>query len=42
MLEEEEGPTPEFVSAVRTNVVKWLFEHIQKMDRDLADYVKAN
>ena len=42
MLEDEEGPTPAFVSAVRTNVVKWLFEHIQKMDRDLADYVKAN
>lgn len=40
MLEEEEGPTQKFVTAVRTNVVSWLFEHIQKMDRDLADYVK--
>ena len=42
MLEDEEGPTQEFVSAVRTNVVNWLFEHIQKMDQDLANYVKEN
>ena len=42
MLEEEEGPTQEFVAAVRTNVVNWLFEHIRKMDQDLADYVKES
>ena len=40
MLEEEEGPTEEFVFAVRKNVVNWLFEHIQKMDQELAVYVR--
>ena len=42
MLEEEEGPTEEFVYAVRKNVVNWLFEHIKKMDQALADYVRDN
>lgn len=40
MLEEEEGPTEDFVFAVRKNVVNWLFEHIQKMDQELAVYVR--
>ena len=40
MLEEEEGPTEDFVYAVRKNVVDWLFEHIQKMDQALAAYVR--
>lgn len=42
MLEEEEGPTEEFVFAVRKNVVNWLFEHIQKMDLELAVYVREH
>lgn len=42
MLEEEEGPTEEFVFAVRKNVVNWLFEHIQKMDQELAVYVREH
>ena len=42
MLEEEEGPTPAFVSAVRTNVVNWLFEHIQKMDKDVASFARES
>ena len=42
MLEEEEGPTEEFVFAVRKNVVNWLFEHIKEMDRELAEYIRDN
>ena len=42
MLEELEGPTAEFVAAVRKNIVIWLFEHIQKMDKDVAEYVRTN
>ena len=42
MLEEEEGPTEEFVFAVRKNVVNWLFKHIKEMDRELAEYIRDN
>lgn len=39
MLQEEEGPTPAFVTAVQTNVVNWLYKHIQGFDRSVAEYI---
>lgn len=39
MLEEEEGPTDEFVEAVKKNVVDWLFNHIKNMDKAVASYI---
>lgn len=39
MLEEEEGPTPAFVNAVKRNIVDWLLNHIEAWDRDVAVHV---
>lgn len=38
MLEENEGPTPEFVESVNRNVTEWLYKHIQGFDRSVAEY----
>ena len=42
MLQEEEGPSPAFVEAVRNNVVKWLVHHIQTFDVSVASYVNMH
>lgn len=42
MLQEEEGPTPAFVEAVRKNVVQWLINHIQTFDVSVASYINMN
>jgi len=39
MLQEEEGPTPAFVEAVRKNVVQWLVNHIKTFDVSVASYI---
>lgn len=41
MLIEEEGPSEAFVTAVKRNVVAWLFDHIKNMDQALASYVQT-
>lgn len=41
MLEEEEGPSEAFVTAVNKNITDWLVNHIQKWDKAVADYMKA-
>lgn len=41
MLEEEEGPSEAFVNAVNKNITDWLVNHIQKWDKAVADYIKA-
>jgi hemerythrin len=41
MLEEEEGPTDAFVSAVNTNITQWLLNHIQIRDKAVAAYIQA-
>ncbi len=41
MLEEEEGPSEAFVSAVNKNITDWLVNHIQKWDKAIADFIKA-
>lgn len=38
MLEEQEGPTNEFVEKVNENVTKWLYHHIKGFDRSVAEY----
>lgn len=38
MLEEQEGPTEEFVEQVNKNVKDWLFYHIKTFDRSVAEY----
>ncbi len=38
MLEEQEGPTEEFVVQVNKNVVEWLYKHIKGFDRSVAEY----
>ena len=38
MLEEEEGPTENFVKQVEKNVVDWLYDHIKGFDRSVAEY----
>ena len=42
MLQEEEGPSPAFVEAVKNNVVKWLIHHIQTFDVSVASYVNMH
>lgn len=39
MLEEQEGPTDEFVQQVEEKVMKWLYQHIKGFDRSVAEYV---
>lgn len=39
MLEEEEGPTDQFVHQVSLNVIEWLYNHIQGFDRSVAEYI---
>lgn len=41
MLEEEEGPSEAFVNAVNKNITDWLVNHIQKWDKAIADFIKA-
>ena len=38
MLEEQEGPTDEFVEQVNKNVTAWLYNHIRGFDRSVAEY----
>mgnify|MGYP002792701363 CR=1 FL=1 len=38
MLEEQEGPTNEFVEKVNENVTNWLYNHIKGFDRSVAEY----
>ena len=38
MLEEQEGPTKEFVEQVNRNVIQWLYKHIKGFDRSVAEY----
>lgn len=38
MLEEQEGPTPEFAEQVNKRVTEWLYKHIQGFDRSVAEY----
>lgn len=38
MLEEQEGPTNEFVEKVNENVTQWLYNHIKGFDRSVAEY----
>lgn len=40
MLEEEEGPSEEFVKAVKKNVEEWLTNHIRIWDTAVASYSK--
>lgn len=39
MLEEVEGPTDEFVAAVKKNVLDWLLGHIKGFDCSVASYI---
>ena len=41
MLEEEEGPSEAFVTVVNKNITDLLVNHIQKWDKAVADYIKA-
>ncbi|GAA6490971.1 MAG TPA: hemerythrin family protein [Candidatus Bariatricus faecipullorum] len=38
MLEEQEGPTEDFVNQVQKNVIDWLYIHIKSYDRSVAEY----
>lgn len=38
MLEEQEGPTDDFVKQVYENVAEWLFYHIRGFDRSVAEF----
>lgn len=38
MLEDQEGPTAEFVEQVNRNVIEWLYKHIKGFDRSVAEY----
>ena len=42
MLEEEEGPSAEFVEAVKKNVVDWVINHIKSFDCSVATYIHMN
>jgi hemerythrin len=39
MLDEQEGPTQEFVEKVTEHVVQWLYRHIQGFDKSIVAYV---
>ena len=39
MLEEQEGPTEDFVKQVYENVAEWLYYHIRGFDRSVAEFV---
>lgn len=39
MLEEQEGPTADFVMQVHENVAEWLYHHIRGFDRSVAEFV---
>ncbi len=38
MLEEQEGPTADFVEMVNKNVTEWLYYHIKGFDRSVAEF----
>lgn len=38
MLEEQEGPTDDFVVQLNKKVTQWLYSHIQGFDRSVAEY----
>lgn len=40
MLDEEEGPGPAFVAAVKLNLEEWLVKHIMIWDKQLAEYLR--
>lgn len=42
LLEESEGPTEQFVTQVKQNVLDWLFKHIQSSDRSVAEYLNLH
>ena len=39
MLEEQEGPTDDFVNAVNKNVIDWLYKHIKTYDCSVASFI---
>jgi hemerythrin len=41
MLEEEEGPSNAFVEQLNKQVINWLYLHIEKFDRKVAEYIAA-
>lgn len=38
MLEDQEGPTDDFVEQVNRNVTQWLYHHIKGFDRSVAEF----
>ena len=38
MLEDQEGPTADFVERVDQNVTEWLYYHIKGFDRSVAEF----
>lgn len=38
-LQESEGPTEDFTTQVKRNIVAWLFCHIKTFDRSVAEYI---
>ncbi len=38
MLEDQEGPSEDFVKQVNKNVTEWLYNHIRGFDRSVAEY----
>lgn len=42
MLEEQEGPSDDFVEQVSINVIEWLYKHIKGFDRSVAEYKFMN
>ena len=38
MLEDQEGPTADFVERVNQNVTEWLYYHIKGFDRSVAEF----
>jgi hemerythrin len=41
MLEEEEGPSNAFVEQLNKQVINWLYLHIEKFDRAVAEYINT-
>ena len=41
LMDYTEYPSEAFVTAVNKNITDWLVNHIQKWDKAVADYIKA-
>ena len=39
MLQEQEGPSEEFVKKVEEKVINWLYYHIKTFDRSIAEFI---